>query len=78
MDTEKIIQEVKEAKFFVVCADEAADAANKEQLALIIRFVDKSGLVQEHFFEFLHCSSGVSGEAIAQNILCTYVAMMVK
>ena len=66
----KIVQEVKEAKFFAVCADEAADAANKEQLALIIRFVDKSGLVQEHFLEFLHCASGVSGEAIAQNILC--------
>ena len=55
---------------FAVCADEAADAANKEQLALIIRFVDKSGLVQEHFLEFLHCASSVSGEAIAQNILC--------
>ncbi|XP_062505053.1 52 kDa repressor of the inhibitor of the protein kinase-like [Corticium candelabrum] len=66
----KIVQEVKEAKFFAVCADEAADAANKEQLALIIPFVDKSGLVQEHFLEFLHCASGVSGEAIAQNILC--------
>ena len=66
----KIVQEVKDAKFFAVCADEAADAANKEQLALIIRFVDKSGLVQEHFLEFLHCASGVSGKAIAQNILC--------
>ena len=66
----KIVQKVKEAKFFAVCADEAADAANREQLALIIRFVGKSGLVQEHFWEFLHCASGVSGEAIAQNILC--------
>ena len=41
----KIVQEVKDAKFFAVCADEAADAANKEQLTLIIRSVDKSGLV---------------------------------
>ena len=70
MDTEKIVRVVKDATFLAVCADEAADAANKEQLALIIRFVDKSGLVQEDVLEFLHCASGVSGEAIAQNILC--------
>ena len=69
MDTEKLVQEGKYAWFFAVCAAEAADAANKEQLALIIRFVDKSGLVHEHFLEFLRCASGVSGEVIAQNLL---------
>ena len=31
---EQIIQEVKEVRFFTVCADEATDAMNKEQLSL--------------------------------------------
>lgn len=37
-----IIQEVMEAHFFSVCADEATDAANKEQLPLVVWFVDKN------------------------------------
>ena len=37
--------EVKISKLFAVSADEAADAANKEQLPLIVRFVDESGTI---------------------------------
>ena len=32
-------KEVQHAKFFSVCADEAADCSNKEQLPLVLRFV---------------------------------------
>ena len=35
-----IISEVKQAKFFSVMADECSDVANKEQLAIVIRYVN--------------------------------------
>ena len=40
----KTIQEVCSAKFFCVGADEAADSSNKEQLPLVLRFVDASNV----------------------------------
>ena len=64
---EKIINEVKSSKYFAVCADEAADISNKEQL--VLRFVDSSGSIREEFIEFIHCDSGTSGAAISEKIL---------
>ena len=51
-------------------ADEAADASNKEQLAVCIRFVNQSTLqIEERFMCFSECNAGTTGEAIADNIL---------
>ena len=66
---EKIVAEVKAAKFFSVCADEAADISNKEQLPLVLRFVDESGTIREEFIEFVLCDSGTTGEAIATKLV---------
>ena len=66
---ESILDEIKEARFFAVIADEATDSSNSEQLAISVRFVDSSSKPQECFLGFSECSSGVSGEAIAGNIL---------
>ena len=49
-------------------ADEATDAANDEQLAVTIRYVD-SGVLYEKFLTFRECLSGVSSESIAESIL---------
>ena len=49
----QLTKEVKKARYFSVCADEAADSANKEQLPLVIRFVDESCTIREEFFEFI-------------------------
>ena len=65
----KIIQEVKNAKFFSVCADEAADCSNKEQLPLVLRFVDATKSIREEFVDFILCDTGTSGIAIADKIL---------
>ena len=65
----RIINEVKSSKYFAVCADEAADISNKEQLPLVLRFVDSSGSIREEFIEFIHCDSGTSGAAIPEKIL---------
>jgi hypothetical protein len=42
---------VKHAKFFSVSADEAVESSNKEQLPLVIRFVDATNSVHEELVE---------------------------
>ena len=64
----KILQMVKRAGFFSVIADEATDVANDEQLSICLSYVH-NGLPCEEFLAFKHCESGVSGEAIADDIL---------
>ena len=34
--------EVKNSKFYIIIAEEAADCSNKEQMSLVLRFVDKT------------------------------------
>ena len=38
--TNKIVDEVKESKFFTVVADEVADVSNTEQMSVVVRYVD--------------------------------------
>ncbi|XP_038697983.1 zinc finger MYM-type protein 1-like [Tripterygium wilfordii] len=47
----KIREEVGNARF---CIDEAKDVSNREQMAIILRFVDIHGYLQERFFEIVH------------------------
>ena len=49
-------------------ADEATDTANDEQFSISIRFFN-DGAPSEKFLAFHECDTGVSGEAIADNIL---------
>lgn len=57
-------------ELFSVMADEATDASNQEQLAICIRFVNQSTLqIEEHFLCFSECTTGVTGEAIAECVL---------
>ena len=62
---EKLISEIKDAKFFSILADEAQDSSNKEQLSLVLRFVDHSFHIREEFFGFILCTEGISGKAIS-------------
>ena len=63
-----LTQEIKAAKFFTVYVDEGTNVVNKEQLPLIIRFVDQSGMIREEFLEFVLCDTSTSGQAIAGKI----------
>lgn len=51
----------------LLMADKATDSANTEQLSISVRFFD--GGSREKFLGFVLCESGVTGEAIAENIL---------
>jgi hypothetical protein len=40
--------------------DEANDVSNKEQMAIVLRFVDIQGFLREHFFGIMHVSDTTS------------------
>lgn len=48
-----IREEVRDAKFCIL-VDEALDESNKEQMAIILRYVDCKGFVRERFFEVVN------------------------
>ena len=63
----EILEEIKDAKFFSIMADEAT-THNKEQCAFCVRFVDKTGNIREEFLEFFPLIR-TTGEHIAEAIL---------
>ncbi|XP_030964331.1 zinc finger MYM-type protein 1-like [Quercus lobata] len=48
-----IREEIGDAKFCIL-VDEARDESKREQMAIILRFVDKEGFIKEHFFHVVH------------------------
>ena len=59
--TEKIVEEIKDAKFFAILADEVTDCSNVEQMAIVLRFMDNNFKVREEFLGFIPCMKGLSG-----------------
>jgi len=45
-----IHEEIRDAKYCIL-VDEALDEGNKEQMAIVLRFVDGEGFVRERFFD---------------------------
>ncbi|XP_028066266.1 uncharacterized protein LOC114269197 [Camellia sinensis] len=54
-----ILEEIDEAKFCII-VDEARDESKREQMAIVLRFVDKDGFIKEHFFDIVHVSDTTS------------------
>ena len=48
-----IREEIGDAKFCIL-VDEARDESVKEQMAVVLRYVDKNGFVQEQFYGIVH------------------------
>jgi hypothetical protein len=48
-----IREEIGDAKFCIII-DETRDESKKEQMAIILRFVDKDGFLNERFFHIVH------------------------
>ena len=59
-----------DAPYFSILADEVTDVSNREQLSLVIRFVDSGGNIREEFLGF-HNLQRIAGEAMASSILDT-------
>ena len=60
-----VVDEIKKTRFYSVLGDEANDISNKEQMALVLRYVNENDEICESFVGFLHCKEGTSGEALA-------------
>ena len=67
--SDEIIGDIKSSKFFSVIADEAADSSHREQMSLVLRFVDSNMSIREEFIAFLHCKYGLSGAQLAKLLL---------
>ncbi|KAJ8775426.1 hypothetical protein K2173_023191 [Erythroxylum novogranatense] len=48
-----IREEIGDGKFCII-VDEARDESKKEQMSIVLRFIDKKGLVRERFFGLVH------------------------
>ncbi|CAI0404489.1 unnamed protein product [Linum tenue] len=54
-----IFEEVGDSKFSII-VDEASDESNHEQMAIVLRFIDAKGLIQERFFDIVHVEDTTS------------------
>jgi hypothetical protein len=48
-----IHEEIGDSKFCII-VDEARDESKREQMAVVLRFVDKDGFIHERFFDIVH------------------------
>ena len=72
---QKIIRKVQGAKWFSVVADEVTDVSNKEQLSLVLRYVDpETLLVREDLVGLVECYMGIFGSDFAGKITSTLEA----
>ena len=66
---QKILDRVKRAIWYTVIADEVTDVSNKEQLSLVLRYVDPDTvLVREDLISFFECDEGITGSSLAKKI----------
>ena len=66
---QKILDKVKRATWYTVIADEVTDISNKEQLSLVLRYVDPdTNQVQEDLISFFECDEGITGRCLAKKI----------
>ena len=67
---QKIFSMVQRAQFFTIIADEVTDCSNKEQLSLVLQFVDReSNQIGEDLVTFVECDTGVTGRNLADKML---------
>lgn len=52
--TNIIIQEVLQSRFFSILVDEARDVSVKEQMGIVLRYVNVKGIITERFVEVIH------------------------
>ena len=70
--TTNIVNKVKAARWFTVIADEVADVSNREQLSIVLRYVDPATLtVREDLVGFFECATGTSGHELSSKIKTT-------
>lgn len=67
--TDDIVCEIKKARFYSIMADEVNDISGQEQMSFVIRYLNSNCVLKEDFLSFIHCENGLSGKALAAQIL---------
>lgn len=70
----RILKEIKEANFYSVLCDEVVDVACKQQVSIVLRFVDSGCNIREEFLDFIKVER-ITGEVLAReikNVLARY------
>ena len=57
-----IMEEVKESKFFSIMVDESCDVLTKEQMTVVLHYVDNKGQVIERFVGVQHVTERTSSK----------------
>ena len=64
---DKILDEIKQAKFYSILCDEVTDKSGKEQVSIVLRFVDSNDITREEFLDFI-TTARITGEMLAFRI----------
>ena len=65
-----ILRKVHSILCNTLIADEVTDCSNKEQLCIVIRYVEpETASIREDLVTFLECDSGITGKALADKML---------
>jgi hypothetical protein len=67
----QIREEIGTSKFCIM-VDEARDESKKEQMALVLRFVNSEGFIKEHFLDVIHVTDTVA--VTLKQAICTVLA----
>ena len=63
---------IDKAKWFTVIADEVTDVSNREQLSIVLQYVDSATLtVREDLVVFFECDTGISGRNLSDKMKTT-------
>ncbi|KAJ1700789.1 hypothetical protein LUZ63_000568 [Rhynchospora breviuscula] len=63
-----IREEIGDSKFCIL-VDESRDISKKEQMAIVVRFVDKDGFIRERFLDLVHVKD--TAALTLKNSICT-------
>ena len=67
---QSIVKTIKKSvcPVYSVLADEATDCSNKEQMPIVLCYVESNKEINERFIKFVECDDGMTGEALAKNV----------
>ena len=64
------MKKVRSSLCYTLIADEVTDCSNKEQLCIVLRYVEPmTSVIKEDLVTILECDSGITGEALADMML---------
>ena len=68
MIRDRISAEVRLSGFFSLMADETKDVSKQEQLSIVVRYVDREGIINERFLTFVQATS-LNAESLSTYII---------